>query len=69
MATTFDSSDSAFDPTDPDLLTAEQRIAELAAILAAGVLRLRGRSAIPAHESSPVPPTNPPTVSTPELTC
>jgi hypothetical protein len=71
MATTFDPSlqPDSFDPTDPDLLTPEQRLAEIAAILAAGVLRLRHRSAIPTPQSSPLPPTNPPTVSTPELTC
>jgi hypothetical protein len=40
------------DPTDPGNMTAEQRIEEISAILAAGVLRLRARTALPA---SPAP--------------
>lgn len=36
------------DPTDPAILTPEQRLAEVSAILAAGVLRLRRRCALPA---------------------
>jgi len=36
------------DPTDPAILTPEQRLAEVAAILATGVLRLRRRCALPA---------------------
>jgi hypothetical protein len=36
------------DPTDPAILTTEQRLAEVSAILAAGVLRLRRRCALPA---------------------
>ncbi len=35
------------DPTDPANLTPEQRLAEVAAILAEGVLRLRRRAAVP----------------------
>jgi hypothetical protein len=37
---------AANDPTDPAHLTADQRLAELAAILAEGVLRLRARAAL-----------------------
>ena len=37
-----------FDPTDPADLTPEQRLAEVSAILAAGVLRLRRRCAFSA---------------------
>lgn len=36
---------------DPAFLTAEQRRSELAAILAAGFLRLRARAALPGAES------------------
>lgn len=36
---------------DPAFLTAEQRLSELAAILAAGMLRLRTRAAMPHAES------------------
>ena len=35
------------DPTDPTNMTPEARVAEIAAILAEGVLRLRRRTAIP----------------------
>jgi hypothetical protein len=44
------------DPTDPTLLTPEQRLAEVASILAEGVLRLRARAALtpPAGPGSPV---------------
>lgn len=35
------------DPTDPAKMTPEQRVEEVAAILAAGVLRLRARAALP----------------------
>ncbi len=35
------------DPTDPANMTAEERVAEAAAILAEGVLRLRRRAAVP----------------------
>lgn len=35
------------DPADPAILTPEQRLAEVSAILAAGVLRLRRRCALP----------------------
>ena len=38
---------TVFDPTDPAHMTAEERVEELAAILAAGILRLRMRSALP----------------------
>ena len=47
-----------FDPTDPDLLTPEQRLDELAAILAAGAARLlRTRTPTPQipPDSSPNP--------------
>jgi len=37
---------------DPAFLTAEQRLSELAAILAAGFLRLRVRAILPAAESA-----------------
>ena len=36
------------DPTDPANMTPEERVAEVAAILAEGVLRLRRRAAVPA---------------------
>ena len=36
---------------DPAFLTAEQRLSGLAAILAAGILRLRARAALPDAES------------------
>jgi hypothetical protein len=36
------------DPTDPANMSAEQRIEEISALLAAGVLRLRARAALPA---------------------
>ncbi len=36
------------DPTDPANMTPEERLAEVAAILAEGVLRLRRRAAVPA---------------------
>jgi hypothetical protein len=37
---------------DPAFLTAEQRLSELADTLAAGILRLRARSALPDAESA-----------------
>jgi hypothetical protein len=37
----------ANDPTDPSNMTPEERLVEVAAILAEGVLRLRRRAAIP----------------------
>ncbi|MCC7409808.1 MAG: hypothetical protein IT442_17210 [Phycisphaeraceae bacterium] len=40
---------SCIDPTDPAHMTAEERVEELAAILAAGVLRLHRRAAVPAE--------------------
>ena len=42
-----------FDPTDPDLLTPEQRLDELATILAAGAKRLLRSRATPASQISP----------------
>lgn len=35
------------DPSDPANMTPEERVAEVAAILAEGVLRLRRRTAVP----------------------
>lgn len=35
------------DPTDPANMTPEERVTEVAAILAEGVLRLRRRAAVP----------------------
>lgn len=40
-------------PDDPSLLTPNERRAELAAIFAAGILRLRVRAAVPDDTSSP----------------
>lgn len=40
-------------PDDPSLLTPSQRSAELAAIFAAGILRLRSRAPLPGGSSSP----------------
>ncbi len=37
------------DPTDPANMSAEERVAEVAAILAEGVLRLRRRAAVPGN--------------------
>jgi hypothetical protein len=37
---------ACFDPTDPDQITADDRVAEVATILAAAVLRLRRRHAL-----------------------
>ncbi len=42
-----------FDPTDPDSMTPEHRLAEIAQILAAGVLRLHQRAALPASDIPP----------------
>ncbi len=39
-----------FDPTDPDSMTPEQRLAEIAQILAAGIFRMHQRAALPAPE-------------------
>lgn len=47
----------ANDPSDPANMTSEERVAEVAAILGAGVLRLRRRAAVPAdipHASNPL---------------
>ena len=41
------------DPTDPAYMTPEERVRELAAILAAGVLRLHRRAAIPVRRPMP----------------
>ena len=40
-------------PDDPSLLTPGERRAELAAIFAAGILRLRARAALPSDTSPP----------------
>ncbi len=42
------------DPTDPGNMTPEERLAEVAAILAAGVLRLHRRAAVPVPPESTV---------------
>ena len=42
-----------FDPTDPDLLTVEQRLDELAALLAAGAKRLLRTRSTPAPQIPP----------------
>jgi hypothetical protein len=47
------------DPTDPANMSPEARLAEVAAILAGGVLRLRRRAAIPAVGGD-VPANEPP---------
>jgi len=44
---------SRHDPTDPADMSPEDRLAEIAAILAEGVVRLRRRSGIPATSSPP----------------
>ncbi len=41
------------DPTNPANMSAEERVAEIATILAAGVLRLRRQAAVPAAISPP----------------
>ena len=41
------------DPTDPAIMTPEDRLAEVAAILAEGVLRLRRRSGISPTSTPP----------------
>jgi len=41
------------DPTDPAYMYPEERLTELAAILAAGVLRLHRRAAIPVRRPMP----------------
>ncbi len=38
-----------FDPTDPANMTSQQRVEEIASILAEGVLRLRRRGVVLAH--------------------
>jgi hypothetical protein len=42
---------ACFDPTDPEHMTADDRVAEVAAILAAAVLRLHRRHALTAPAS------------------
>ncbi len=42
-----------FDPTDPDRLQPEQRLTEVAAILAAGVIRMRERRAVAVPKARP----------------
>jgi len=49
----------ANDPTDPANMTPEERVAEVAAILAEGVLRLRRRAAVPAVPDDVPPVKNP----------
>jgi hypothetical protein len=47
---------------DPTFLTAEQRLSELSAILAAGILRLRAQAALPdAEPDSEIPANSSPT--------
>ena len=49
------------DPTDPTHMTPDQRLVEVAAILAAGVLRLRNRQALADTVNPPeIPPDYPP---------
>ena len=50
------------DPTDPADMTPEQRLDEVASILARGILRLHGR--IPPHFAPSDPPQNLPESST-----
>jgi hypothetical protein len=54
----------ANDPTDPAHLTPDQRLAEIASILAEGVLRLRARAAL----TPPVGPESPVSDSPPDST-
>ena len=49
----------ANDPTSPANMTPDERLAEVAAILAEGVLRLRRRSAVPAVPGDVSPIKNP----------
>ena len=44
------------DPTDPAHMTPEQRRAEVATILAAGFVRLRRRTALPATDAPTIHP-------------
>jgi len=45
------------DPTDPANLTSSERLTEVAAILAAGIIRLRRRAALSAAQGdSQIPP-------------
>lgn len=45
-------------PDDPDLLTPELRLQEVAAILARGVLRLRVRAALACNQPGQLDPEN-----------
>lgn len=55
---------------DPSLLTPDERFSELADIFAAGVLRLRASSALPAADPSPeiLPESWPPCLEVPAKT-
>ena len=44
------------DPTDPAHMTPEQRRTEVAAILAAGFIRLRRRTALPVPDATTIHP-------------
>ena len=44
-----------YDPTDPQNMPPEDRLSEVAEILARGVLRLRRRAALPAQSHSNLP--------------
>ena len=44
------------DPTDPANMSAQERVEELAAIFAAGFLRLRQRAALPTSQKSCINP-------------
>jgi hypothetical protein len=45
---------------DPAVMTADERLREVARILAAGILRLRSRAALPANPAQHSGPKNPP---------
>jgi hypothetical protein len=49
---------ACFDPTDPDQMSADERVAEVAAILAVGVLRLHRRHALAAPASPQISSTS-----------
>jgi hypothetical protein len=48
-----------YDPTDPIHMTPEQRVSELAALLAEGILRLRQRAALTSNPAINPPPESP----------
>ena len=50
---------AVYDPSDPLNMTPEARVAELAALLAEGVLRLRQRSALTSNPTINPPPESP----------